>query len=60
MTLRLEPAAPAPIAQRLARLGRATRALLAAVLRPARRRNGVGADDGLVYANRNDGPPDLD
>ena len=61
MTLRTEPAAPAPFGWRLNELGRAMRALLAATLRPSRPRPAAtGADDGLTYNNRNDGPPDLD
>ena len=61
MTLRTEPAAPAPFGWRLNELGRTMRALLAATLRPSRRRPAAtGADDGLTYNNRNDGPPDLD
>ena len=60
MTPRYESAAPAPLAQRIAELGRTTLALLAATLRSARRRNVATDDDGRVYANRNDGPPDLD
>ena len=60
MTPRYESAAPVPLAQRLAEFGRATRALLAAMPRPARRRNVASDADGRIYANRNDGPPDLD
>ena len=60
MTFRIEPAAPAPFGWRLTELGRALRALLAALLRPSRRRHAAGPDDGLTYNNRNDGPPDLD
>ena len=60
MTPRYESAAPAPLAQRIAELGRTTLALLAATLWSARRRNVATDDDGRVYANRNDGPPDLD
>jgi len=57
MTLRLETDAPKPLWPRLADLGRAARALVAATLRrsPRLRRN-----DSLIHANRNDGPPDLD
>ena len=60
MTPRYESAAPAPLAQRIAELGRTTLALLAATLWSARRRNVATDDDGRVYANRNDGPPDLE
>ena len=61
MTLRLEPVAPAPFGQRLTELGRAVRALVSAMLQPSRRRAAAaGAHDGLVFNNRNDGPPDLD
>ena len=61
MTLRLEPVAPAPFGQRLTKLGRAVRALVSAMLQPSRRRAAAaGAHDGLVFNNRNDGPPDLD
>ena len=61
MTLSLASDFPAPFARRLSEFGRATRALLAAALRPAsRRRAAAGAEDTLIYANRNDGPPDLD
>ena len=57
MTPRFEPDAPAPLGLRLTELGRAARAVLAAALR---RRRTASNDDGRVYANRNDGPPDLD
>jgi membrane protease subunit HflK len=61
MTPRFEPDVPAPLGLRLNELGRATWALMTAALRPNRARpmNG-GSDRGLVYSNRNDGPPDLD
>ena len=57
MTPRFEPAAPAHLGSRLSDLGRAARALLAALLRP---RRAAGSDEGLVFNNRGDGPPDLD
>ena len=57
MTPRFEPDAPAPLGLRLTELGRAARAVLAAALR---RRRTASNDDGRIYANRNDGPPDLD
>ncbi len=57
MTSRFEPDAPAPLGVRLTELRRAAAALLSAALR---RRGTLATDDGLVYANRNDGPPDLD
>ena len=57
MTPRFEPDAPAPLGLRLTELGRAARAVLAAALR---RRRKASNDDGRIYANRNDGPPDLD
>jgi membrane protease subunit HflK len=60
MTLRFEPTAPAPLRLRLAEFGRAAQALLAALLRPLRRSAAPASNDGLTYANRNDGPPDLD
>jgi modulator of FtsH protease HflK len=60
MTSRFEPDATAPLGLRLSEFGRAARALMAAVLWPARRRALVTDDDGVIHANRNDGPPDLD
>ena len=57
MTPRFEPAAPAHLGSRLSDLGRAARALLAALLRP---RRAAGSNEGLVFNNRGDGPPDLD
>ena len=61
MTPRFEPDVPASLGLRLNELGRATWALLAAALRPNRsQRVSNGSDRGLVYSNRNDGPPDLD
>jgi modulator of FtsH protease HflK len=48
------------IGMRLRELWRAARPLLAAALRPRRYRLSTGADDGLSYNNRGDGPPDLD
>ena len=57
MTPRFEPDAPAPLGLRLTELGRAAWAVLAAALR---RRRTASNDDGRIYANRNDGPPDLD
>ena len=60
MTSRFEPDAPAPFGVRLTDLRRAAVALVSATLRPPRRRGTLATDDGLVYANRNDGPPDLD
>ena len=61
MTPRFEPDVPAPLGLRLNELGRATWALLTAALRPHRsQRVNNGSDRGLVYSNRNDGPPDLD
>ena len=57
MTPRYESTASAPLALRIAELGRAARAVLAAALR---RRRTASNDDGRIYANRNDGPPDLD
>ncbi len=61
MTPRLEPDAPTQLGLRLCELGRAARALLAAAVRPRRTRRLVErGDDGLVFGNRNDGPPDLD
>jgi membrane protease subunit HflK len=60
MSPRFEPDTPLPARLRLAELGRAMWALLAALLRPARRRLASGADGGRLYNNRGDGPPDLD
>jgi modulator of FtsH protease HflK len=61
MTPRFEPDVPASLGLRLNELGRATWALLTAALRPNRaQRVSNGSDRGLVYSNRNDGPPDLD
>jgi len=61
MTPRFEPDVPAPLGLRLNELGRATWALMRAALRPNRSRPVIsGSDRGLVYSNRNDGPPDLD
>lgn len=61
MTPRFEPDVPAPLGLRLNELGRATWALMTAALRPNRSRPmNSGSDRGLVYSNRNDGPPDLD
>ena len=61
MTPRFEPDIPASLGLRLNELGRAAWALLAAALRPNRsQRVSNGSDRGLVYSNRNDGPPDLD
>jgi membrane protease subunit HflK len=60
MTLRFEPDAPAPLGLRVTAFGRAARALFAGLLRPARRSGAFAGDDSLTYANRNDGPPDLD
>ena len=60
MTPRFEPDVPAPLGLRLTELGRTALALLAALLRPLRRRSASAPDDGPIYANRNDGPPDLD
>jgi modulator of FtsH protease HflK len=61
MTPRFEPDVPAPLGLRLNELGRATWALMRAALRPNRSRPvHSGSDRGLVYSNRNDGPPDLD
>jgi membrane protease subunit HflK len=61
MTPRFEPDVPAPLGLRLNELGRATWALMTAALRPNRsQRVNNGSDRGLVYSNRNDGPPDLD
>jgi membrane protease subunit HflK len=61
MTPRFEPDVPAPLGMRLNELGRATWALMTAALRPNRSRPmNSGSDRGLVYSNRNDGPPDLD
>ena len=61
MTPRFEPDVPAPLGLRLNELGRATWALMRAALRPNRSRPvNSGSDRGLVYSNRNDGPPDLD
>ena len=62
MTFRFEPDAsvPLPFRQRLSELGRAARAWLTAALRPTRRQVTEDGSDGLVYANRGDGPPDLD
>ena len=57
MTPRFESAAPAPFGTRLHELGRAAKALLTAKLRP---RRAAGSEDGLVFNNRGDGPPDLD
>jgi membrane protease subunit HflK len=48
-----------PFAERLSDLAAASRALLAGLL-PGRRARTAGAQDGLSYNNRNDGPPDLD
>jgi membrane protease subunit HflK len=61
MTPRFEPDVPAPLGLRLNELGRATWALMRTALRPNRSRPvHSGSDRGLVYSNRNDGPPDLD
>jgi len=61
MTPRFEPDVPAPLGLRLNELGRATWALMRAALRLNRSRPvNSGSDRGLVYSNRNDGPPDLD
>jgi membrane protease subunit HflK len=61
MTPRFEPDVPAPLGLRLNELGRATWALMTAAVRPTRPRPvNSGSDRGLVYSNRNDGPPDLD
>jgi membrane protease subunit HflK len=61
MTPSFEPDVPAPLGLRLNELGRATWALMTAALRPNRSRPvNSGSDRGLVYSNRNDGPPDLD
>ncbi|MDP1691291.1 MAG: FtsH protease activity modulator HflK [Burkholderiaceae bacterium] len=60
MTPSFEPDASAPLTQRLTELGRAARALLAATLRPVHGPSTAGADDGAIYNNRGDGPPDLD
>ncbi len=61
MTPRFEPDVPAPLGLRLNELGRATWALMTAALRPNRSRPmNSGSNRGLVYSNRNDGPPDLD
>ena len=61
MTPRFEPDVPAPLGLRLNELGRATWALMRAALRPNRSRPlNSGSGRGLVYSNRNDGPPDLD
>jgi membrane protease subunit HflK len=61
MTPSYEPAIPVPLSQRWVAVGRATRRLIAAALRPAAwRRGGERGEDGLVYSKRNEGPPDLD
>ena len=57
MTSRFEPDAPAPFGVRLTELRRAAAALLSATLS---RRGTLATEDGRMYANRNDGPPDLD
>lgn len=57
------PEATSPrTAERLSELAAAARALLAALLpgQRARAARSGSASDGLVYNNRNDGPPDLD
>ena len=59
MSPRFEPDTRTDLTTRLIDLGRATRALLAALL-PSRARPVGRAADGLVFNNRNDGPPDLD
>ena len=60
MTSRFEPDASPPFGLRLTELGRAAGSLISAVLRPFSRPAKLRGQDGLVYANRNDGPPDLD
>lgn len=60
MIQRFEPDTPQSLSLRLSELGHAGRALLAALLQPARRRVAAATDDGLTYNNRGDGPPDLD
>ncbi len=60
MTSRFEPDAAAPFGRRLTELRHAAGALLQASFQLPRRSTKLSGDDGLVYANRNDGPPDLD
>jgi len=55
----MREATPPRFAERLSALAAASRALLGAML-PGRRAQAGAASDGLVYNNRNDGPPDLD
>ncbi len=59
MTTSFEPDFRMPLRVRLRDLWRAASSLAAAALRPRRSRM-AGADDGLTYNNRGDGPPDLD
>ena len=60
MTSRFEPDASVPFGLRLTELRRAALGLMSAVLRPFYRSATSRGQEGLVYANRNDGPPDLD
>lgn len=61
MKSRFDPDTPSPWWQRLSDVGRALRAVLAGLLRPALRRSGQPDGSGsLTFNNRNDGPPDLD
>jgi modulator of FtsH protease HflK len=55
----MREATPPRFSERLSALAAASRALLGALL-PGRRAQAGAAGDGLVYNNRNDGPPDLD
>ena len=60
MTSRFEPDASVPFGLRLTELRRAALGLMWAVLRPFYRSATSRGQEGLVHANRNDGPPDLD
>ena len=60
MTTRFEPDTVTPFRERFQALVRALAVLTGALIRPRRRGLAAGADDGLVYNNRGDGPPDLD
>ncbi len=55
----MRDATPPRFTERLSALAAASRALLGA-LRPGRGARASAAGDGLIYNNRNDGPPDLD
>ena len=60
MTSRFEPDASAPFGLRLTELRWAAQSLMSAVLRMFHRSAKSRGQESLVYANRKDGPPDLD